>query len=409
MSTENTSPAGAAQVLAPANDDPMAARPTEAAVHDHAAEPSEIVPEVAVDPVLTAPAEVAEPEPVATPFGFVYPSASLTPAPVDPVPAAPTPISLAPLAAAIEAAAPKPSSSAPKTAPAAYPALPEEVAPPERELGGGSGGGAKGPAAPRPEPEPVPVPLKAKDEIFDIGKTVAYALAIALVLRVLLFQPFTIPSASMEPNLYEGDYLVVSKWDYGWSRHSFPFSFPPFAGRILDRQAHRGDIVVFKFPGNMKLDYIKRVIGVPGDQIQVRNDQLYINGEATKDVPIGQVKSLLHDYDKGVDFDHATELQETLPGGKTFKIQDFETDGRADNTPVFTVPAGHYFVMGDNRDNSEDSRFSQDVGGVGFVPEENLEGKAQMILFSWYPGASILKPWTWVTKLRPSRFFKPLQ
>jgi signal peptidase I len=408
MSTENTSPTGAAQILAPANDEPLAVRPAEGAAHDHAAEPSEIVPEVSADPVSTvsAQAEIAAADPVVP---FIYPSASLSPAPVNPAPASPSPISLAPLAAAIEAAAPKTSPSASKTAPVAYPALPEEAAPPEREFGGGSGGGGVGKGPSAPQPEPAPVAVKAKDEIVDIVKTVAYALLIALVLRVLLFQPFTIPSASMEPNLYEGDYLVVSKWDYGWSKHSFPFSFPPFAGRIFNHQAHRGDIVVFKLPTNTKVDYIKRVIGVPGDQIQVRNDQLYINGEPTKDVSIGQVKSVLHDYDKGVDFDHATVVQETLPGGKTFKIQDFETDGRADNTPVFTVPAGHYFMMGDNRDNSEDSRFSQDVGGVGFVPEENLEGKAEMILFSWYPGASILKPWTWFSKVRPSRFFKPLQ
>ena len=249
----------------------------------------------------------------------------------------------------------------------------------------------------------------AMAEIVEIIKTVVYALAIALFLRVLFFQPYTIPSASMEPNLYEGDYLVVSKWDYGLSRYSFPLSgLLPFHGRIFDHQAHRGDIVVFKLPTDNKTDYIKRLIGVPGDQIQMRDGLLYLNGQPVKDVKIGQTTAL---YGFPASPHQADLVKETLPGGKTFVRQDIvpneydaETVTRLDNTGTYTVPAGYYFMMGDNRRNSDDSR-----ADVGFVPEANLEGKAQMILFSWYPGASLWKPWTWFTKLRPSRFFMPLK
>jgi signal peptidase I len=239
-------------------------------------------------------------------------------------------------------------------------------------------------------------------------KTIAYALLIALVLRTILFQPFTIPSASMEPNLLEGDYLVVSKWNYGLSRYSFPLSgLVPIHGRLFEHQAHRGDIVVFKLPSDNKTDYIKRIIGIPGDQIQMRDGLLYVNDQPVKDVKVGETTAL---YGPGVQH-QANLVQESLPnGGKTFMRQDIVPNAydadyvtKLDNTPVFTVPAHEYFMMGDNRRNSDDSR-----ADVGFVPEANLEGKAQMILFSWYPGASLWKPWTWVTKLRPSRFFKPL-
>jgi signal peptidase I len=245
----------------------------------------------------------------------------------------------------------------------------------------------------------------AMNELVEIIKTVVYALLIALFLRVLFFQPYTIPSASMEPNLYEGDYIIVSKWTYGWSKHSIPFSPPLFSGRILDKPAHRGDIVVFALPRDPKVDYIKRVIGLPGDRIQMKQGLLYINGQQVPRTPLGTVQE-----DSGYGFVRTVmRYRETLPGGKSFVTNDFGTDGDLDNTDVYVVPERHYFMMGDNRDNSSDSRVAPEAGGVGFVPEENLEGKAQIILLSWKQGASIFKPWTWLLNLNPSRFFNVLK
>jgi signal peptidase I len=245
----------------------------------------------------------------------------------------------------------------------------------------------------------------AMNELVEIIKTVVYALLIALFLRVLFFQPYTIPSASMEPNLYEGDYIIVSKWSYGYSKHSIPFSPPLFSGRIMNKPAHRGDIVVFALPRDPKVDYIKRIIGLPGDRIQMKQGLLYLNGQQVPRTPLGSVKE-----DSGYGFVRdVMRYRETLPGGKTFVTNDFGTDGDLDNTDVYVVPEGHYFMMGDNRDNSSDSRVAPEAGGVGFVPAENLEGKAQIILLSWKPGASLFKPWTWVLNLNPSRFFNILQ
>jgi signal peptidase I len=240
------------------------------------------------------------------------------------------------------------------------------------------------------------------NETFEILKTIFFALLIALVLRTVAFQPFTIPSASMEPNLYEGDYIVVSKWSYGYSRHSILGSPPLFEGRILAQAPHRGDIVVFKLPRDDKTDYIKRLIGLPGDKIQMINNVLYINGQASRDVVLSR-QDVTNMYGLPV-----IKLRETFPdGSKTFTIQDFGPGNSLDDTPVFEVPQGHYFMMGDNRDNSTDSRVDQS-SGVGLVPEENLIGKAQIIMFSWQPGASLWNPISWFTKIRPSRFFTVL-
>jgi signal peptidase I len=239
---------------------------------------------------------------------------------------------------------------------------------------------------------------KPQNETVEIIKTIVYALAIALVLRVLLFQPFTIPSASMEPNLYEGDYIVVSKWNYGYSRHSLPWSPPLFEGRIFGSQPDRGDIVVFKLPSDNRTDYIKRVIGLPGDRVQMIGGQLHINGQAVEDVPAGSLR-----IDGPFGPMDAAQISETLPNGRTFRIQDFGRGFDLDDTQVFEVPEGYYFMMGDNRDNSIDSR-----ADVGLVPEENLVGKAQVVLFSWEPGASLRNPMSWFANLRPSRFFKGL-
>jgi len=245
----------------------------------------------------------------------------------------------------------------------------------------------------------------AVNEIVEIFKTIFWALLIALVLRVIFFQPFTIPSASMEPNLYEGDYIIVSKFSYGYSHHSIPFSPPLFKGRILEKKAERGDIVVFKLPSDNRTDYVKRVIGLPGDRIQMKAGLLYVNDKL---VPRQALSPVREDVGGGYVRDVA-RFEERLATGKTYVTQDFGTDGELDNTDVFIVPEGHYFMMGDNRDNSSDSRVNPAIGGVGYVPAENLVGKAQIILLSWKPEASIFKPWTWVLDARPSRFFKVLK
>jgi len=245
----------------------------------------------------------------------------------------------------------------------------------------------------------------AWNELVEIFKTIFWALLIALVLRVVFFQPFTIPSASMEPNLYEGDYIIVSKFSYGYSKHSIPFSPPVFSGRVLEKKANRGDIVVFKLPSDNRTDYVKRVIGVAGDRIQMKAGLLYVNDKLVARQPLSPVRE---DVGGGYVRDVA-RFEETLATGKHFTTQDFGTDGELDNTDVFIVPEGHYFMMGDNRDNSSDSRVNPAIGGVGYVPAENLVGKAQIILLSWKPEASIFKPWTWVLDARPSRFFKVLK
>jgi len=244
----------------------------------------------------------------------------------------------------------------------------------------------------------------AGHELFELGKTIFYALLIALVLRIVLFQPFTIPSASMEPTLLEGDYIIVSKFAYGWSKHSIPFSPPILSGRIFERQPHRGDIVVFKTPKDNRTDFIKRLQGLPGDRIQVTRGVLYVNGKA-----IQRAQLTPEMIESGFGAREVGRFRETLPSGKTYVTFSYGPDGEVDNTGVFVVPAGHYFMMGDNRDNSLDSRFPTEAGGVGFVPAENLVGKADMILFSWKEGASLFKPWTWFTDARVGRFFNILQ
>ena len=245
----------------------------------------------------------------------------------------------------------------------------------------------------------------AANEFVEIVKTIIYALAIALFLRVLFFQPFTIPSASMEPNLYEGDYIIVSKFSYGYSRHSIPFSPNVFQGRVMERQAQRGDVVVFKLPSDGRTDYVKRVVGVGGDRVQMRDGLLYVNDKLVQRDAMSPVKT-----DPGYGpLVEVARFQERLESGKSYSTQDQGPDNPLDNTVEEVVPEGHYFMMGDNRDNSLDSRVSPLESGVGMVPAENLVGKAQIILLSWHPKASIFKPWTWVLDARPSRFFKILK
>ncbi len=247
-------------------------------------------------------------------------------------------------------------------------------------------------------------PRSAGSETLEVIKTVVFALLIAFVLRVMLFQPFTIPSASMEPNLYEGDYIVVTKWSYGYSKYSsgLPVNLPLGEGRLFNTAPKRGDIAVFKLPRDNKTDYIKRVIGLPGDRVQMIANKLYINGQPVQDAIVdeGQVADAFGPRS-------IVRARETLPNGKSFMTQDFGPGGDLDDTGVYEVPAGHYFMMGDNRDNSIDSRVAE-YAGVGMVPEQNLVGKAQIIMFSWEPGASLFNPVSWFANIRPSRFFRIL-
>jgi signal peptidase I len=240
---------------------------------------------------------------------------------------------------------------------------------------------------------------KSQKKSGGLGETVSVivqALLLALVIRTFLFQPFSIPSGSMRPTLLEGDYLFVTKWAYGYSRHSLPFSPDIFSGRIFGSAPERGDVAVFKFPPNPSLDYIKRVIGLPGDRIEMRDGQLFINDQAVPREKVGVIDDAdITEMDRPVDV-----YRETLPNGVSYNTLDLTSNGIGDNTREFVVPEGHYFMMGDNRDNSTDSRFS-----VGFVPEENLVGRANIIFFSIGGGASPLEIWKWPAYLRPSRIF----
>lgn len=244
------------------------------------------------------------------------------------------------------------------------------------------------------------IPPKEEESFWEILKTILIALAIALVLRIFVFQPFNIPSESMRPGLLVGDYLFVSKWDYGYSRASIPFEPPIIKNRILSQPLRRGDVVVFKHPGDSKTDYIKRVIGLPGDRIQVVGGQVVINGTPVPRVALSP--SMITDS-FGNTFS-TNRWQETLPNGKTYMVYDFFEAARKDDTDIYVVPAGNYFMMGDNRDNSTDSRFNpMTEGGVGYVPEANIVGKARIVLLSWDERAKIHKPWTWFTALRYDR------
>lgn len=234
-------------------------------------------------------------------------------------------------------------------------------------------------------------------------KIVIQALAIAMIVRVFFYQPFNIPSGSMKDTLLVGDYLFVSKLSYGYSRYSFPLSLDLFDGRIFGAEPQRGDVVVFKLPRDNSTDYIKRVIGLPGDEIVVRGGILFINGEEVKRTPAGTFKT----FEDGGVAETIPRYRETLPNGVSYDVLDAEPNGPFDNVGPYKVPAGHYFMMGDNRDNSTDSRA---LWGVGYVPYENLIGRAEIIFFSAAvdePGAfNLLTPWTWPFDIRWSRFFK---
>lgn len=240
---------------------------------------------------------------------------------------------------------------------------------------------------------------KKNDGFWETIRTVIYAILVALAIRTCAYEPFNIPSGSMRPTLLIGDYLFVSKYSYGYSRHSFPLSIMPFSGRVWFDEPDRGDVVVFKLPRDNKTDYIKRIIGLPGDTIQVQDGRLFINGELVQRERIGDF-TYRNTYGSQL---RVAQFVETLPGGRKHFILE-EGDNRIyDNTREFSVPQGHYFMMGDNRDNSADSR-SQ----VGYVPAENLVGRAEFLFFSTNGTASILEFWKWPTAIRFSRLFDPL-
>jgi len=249
---------------------------------------------------------------------------------------------------------------------------------------------------------------KAREEggVFETLRVFVEALLIALVVRTFLFQPFNIPSGSMIPTLLVGDYLFVSKYSYGYSRFSIPFGLPLFKGRILKSPPKRGDVAVFKLPSDESTDYIKRVIGLPGDHIQMKAGRLYINGVEVPRTPIPDIAT----EDAYGHVAKAPSYTETLPGGVSHTIIQLDGDtGYYGNTPEFIVPANDYFMMGDNRDNSTDSRVPPDQGGVGFVPVENFVGRAEIIFFSLGDGASAWELWKWPTAIRGSRLFQRIQ
>jgi signal peptidase I len=239
------------------------------------------------------------------------------------------------------------------------------------------------------------------NSVIENIKVLIFALIIAIIIRSLLFQPFYIPSSSMEPNLLIGDRIFVSKYSYGYSKHSFPFSFPLFSKRIFSKNPTQGDLVVFKTPSDNRTDYIKRLIGLPGDEIQFIEGELFINNIAIKRIKLNTPYEI-RCGSKNLEVD---VFNETLPNGKSY-IAVYRKKYTMLNTDNYIVPKNNYFLLGDNRDCSKDSRF---LSSVGYVNKINLVGKAQFIFFSNDTvKGSILKIWKWRETLRINRFFSKL-
>ncbi len=254
-----------------------------------------------------------------------------------------------------------------------------------------------------------------KDGLWENIKVVFWALVIAGIFRTLFFQPFYIPSGSMKETLLIGDFMFVNKMAYGYSRWSCPFGLCPFEGRILGNEPERGDIVVFRHPGT-GADYIKRLIGLPGDRVQMRDGVVYLNDEALPQEPDGDFVERYERQGGTGQFPRCENAPvgeggdclksraiETLPNGRSYPVLNITDNSSGDNTPVFTVPEGHFFFIGDNRDNSLDSRMPRQVGGVGMVPFDHLIGRARHVVFS-AEGRSLFFFWTW----RSDRFFQSL-
>lgn len=231
------------------------------------------------------------------------------------------------------------------------------------------------------------------------AKSISVAVFIALLIRSFIAEPFNIPSGSMKPNLLVGDFIFVSKWSYGYSRHSLPFSIPLIPNKIFSKMPKRGDVVVFKTPQDNRTDYIKRVIGLPGDKIKIINGEIYLNN---KTVIRKKMKDFI-DRDKKSLTKRARKYKEYFDN-LNFDVLDIMDNGIADNTELFIVPEGHFFVMGDNRDNSQDSRFKT----VGFIPVNNLIGKARFIFFS-LENSRFLEIWKWPNAIRGSRIFSTIK
>ena len=262
-----------------------------------------------------------------------------------------------------------------------------------------------------------PSPEAKRKERWSLVRFVLTLAVLAWALRCFLFAPFYIPSGSMLPTLYIGDYLLVAKWPYGYSRYSFLGEIPSFKGRLFNHLPKRGDVVVFRHPAEDS-DLIKRVIGLPGDIVEVRGGELYLNGQAVKREKLPPVAVRISDNSPCRGAPGAVPVvaaahgyqnclyaayRETLPGGPSYITFDQLSDGPADDFAAVDVPAGHVFLMGDNRDDSLDSRFAPAEGGIGMVAVENLVGRAMVTFWSTDGSASWVKPWTWFTALRGSR------
>jgi len=242
---------------------------------------------------------------------------------------------------------------------------------------------------------------KTKNSIKELFKTLLIAGSIAIFFRSIFFEPFNIPSGSMIPTLLVGDYLFVSKYSYGYSKYSFPFGVVPIPDRVLEKSPKRGDVIVFRKPGDETIDYIKRLVALPNDTVQVKKGILYVNQNMVKRTKsnFGVMRNIYGDEKT------FTQFKETFDGIKFHEIIEASDKDLFDDTIEFKVPEGHYFFMGDNRDNSRDSRTPE----VGFVPKKNLIGKAQIIFFSHNNSASIFEFWKWHKAIRFSRIGKAIE
>ena len=242
--------------------------------------------------------------------------------------------------------------------------------------------------------------MKNKNSLISNLKSIFLAVLIALIIRSFFVEPFNIPSGSMKPNLLVGDFIFVSKWSYGFSKHSLPFSIPLIPGKIFSKLPERGEVVVFKTPEDNRTDYIKRVIGLPGDRIQIIDGKIIINDNL---ILRKKLKDFI-DTDKNSSIKRIRKYKEYF-FNKEIEVLDITDQGIVDNTNLYVVPEGHFFVMGDNRDNSQDSRFTNIVG---YIPIENLIGKAQFIFFS-LENSRFLELWKWPKAIRTKRLFMQIK